>query len=73
MARVEERMVYVEGQVSELSQGLAEVRAAIRHLEQRTETRFDALDTKVSRQFMWLVGFQISTLVAIVVALISRG
>jgi glutathione S-transferase len=56
------------------------VEAAIRHLEQRTDTRFDtvdrrfdALDAKMSRQFMWLAGVQITTLVAIVAALISRG
>lgn len=69
MARVEERVAHLEGQVNELSQGLSEVKGAIRHLEQRV----DALDDKVSRQFMWLVGIQVTTLVAIVVAFISRG
>jgi hypothetical protein len=66
--------------VSELSLRLAGLEAAIRHLEQRTDTRFDtvdrrfdALDVKMSRQFMWLAGVQITTLVAIVAALISRG
>jgi hypothetical protein len=58
MARVEERVAHLEGQVNELSQGLAEVRGAIRHLEQRVDVRFDAvdrrfdaLDDKMSRQF----------------------
>jgi tetrahydromethanopterin S-methyltransferase subunit B len=80
MAKVEERVAHLEGHMNELSQRLSGVEAAIRHLEQRTDTRFDsvdrrfdALDAKMSRQFMWLVGIQITTLVAIVVALISRG
>jgi hypothetical protein len=63
--RVEERVAYVEGQVSELSERLSGVEAAIRHLE----TRFDAVDSK----FMWMIGIQITTLVAIVVALLSRA
>jgi hypothetical protein len=62
MARVEERVAHLEGQMIELSQGLSEVKGAIRHL-----------DDKMSRQFMWLVGIQVTTLVAVVAALISRG
>ena len=56
-------------------------------LEQRVDARFDAmerrfdgverhingLDDKMSRQFLWMVGIQITTLVAIVGALVSRG
>jgi hypothetical protein len=80
MPRLEQRVSHVEGQVSELSLRLSGVEAAIRHLEQRTDARFDALDAKMSRQFMWLVGIQVTTLVAVVTALtavvaalISRG
>ena len=62
MARVEERVAHLEGQMNELPQGLSEVKGAIRHL-----------DDKMSRQFMWLVGIQVTTLVAVVAALISRG
>lgn len=78
--KLEERVSHMEGQVSELSIRLSGVEAAIHHLEQRTDARFDAvdrrfeaLDDKMSRQFTWLVGIQITTLVAIVAALISRG
>ena len=35
--------------------------------------RFDALDDKVSRQFVWLVGIIVTTLVAMVGAVLSRG
>ena len=69
MVRVEERVARVEGQVNELSERLSGVEAAIRHFEQR----FDQLDAKVSNQFVWIVGIQITTIVAIVAALISTG
>lgn len=89
--RLDERVARVEGQMSEVSLRLSGVEDAIRHLAQRTDARFDAvdrrfdaLDAKMSRQlerldgqfdrqFAWLVGIQITTLVAIVAALISRG
>ncbi len=73
MPRVEERVSHVEGQVTELSLRLTGVEGAIRHLEQRMDARFERLDGKVDRQFVWLLGVQITTLVAIVAALISRG
>jgi hypothetical protein len=36
------------------------------------ERRFGTMDDRVSRQFMWLVGIQVTTLVAIVAALVAR-
>jgi hypothetical protein len=48
-------------------------------LEQRMDRRFegvdrrlDGLDANVSRQFMWLVGLHVTTLMAIVAALLAR-
>jgi len=48
--------------------------------EQRFEARFasvdrriDGLEDKVSRQFVWTVGVQVTTFVGIVAALLSRG
>ncbi len=105
MQSLEERVAYIEGQVSEQSHSMLEVRDAVRGLEQRMDARFeavdrrfesmerrldtmsgridsvehglsrrlDALDEKVSRQFLWLVGVQVTTLVAIVGALVARG
>lgn len=65
MPVVEERIARLEGQVSEISVRLSGVEAAIRHLE----LRFDALEAKMSRQFMWLVGIQVATLLAVVTTL----
>jgi uncharacterized coiled-coil protein SlyX len=37
------------------------------------DRRIDGLDDKMSRQFVWLVGIQVTTLVAIVGALLARS
>jgi hypothetical protein len=55
------RMGYLEGRMEEQSQILQELRASVRHL-----------DDKMSRQFTWTIGIQITTLVAVLVALLSR-
>jgi len=122
MRTLEERVAYLEGQVSEHSHTLIEIRDSIRQLERRVdarfdrvntsfdqvnarfeqfegrfgqlegrsdsrfdqlerrfETRFDAfdrrlegLDEKVARHFTWLVGIQVTALIAIVGALLAR-
>jgi hypothetical protein len=50
-------LAFLEGRVVEHSRQIDGIREAI-----------DSLDGKVSRQFMWLVGIQVTTLVAIVAA-----
>lgn len=83
-ATLEERVAYLEGQVSEHTQTLIDIRDSIRQLDQRFDRRLDALedkldrrfeivDDKLSRQFSWLVGVQLTTLVAIVGALLARS
>lgn len=45
-------------------------------LERRSEgldRRVDRLDDKVSRQFIWIVGIQITTFVALIGAMLTRG
>lgn len=91
MPTIEERVAFLEGQVSEQSHALLEVRDTVRHIEHRIEARFDqfeqridtrfagvdrridSLEDKMSRQFVWTVGVQVTTFVAIVAALLSRG
>lgn len=41
-------------------------------LDRKTDQEIGALDRKMSRQFTWLVGIQVTTLVAIVAALLSH-
>ncbi len=56
-----ERLAFLEGRIVEHSRQIDGIREAI-----------DSLDGKVSRQFTWLVGIQVTTLVAIVAALVTR-
>jgi len=90
MPTLEERVAYLEGQVSEHAHTLVEIRDSIRELERRFDARFDqlgrrfetrfnvgdrrfeGLDDKMARQFTWVVGIQVTTLVAIVSALLAR-
>ena len=91
MATLEERVAYLEGQVSEHTQTLIDIRDSIRQLERRFDARLDTIDRridgledklgrriegledKLARQFSWLVGIQVTTLVAIVGALLARS
>ena len=86
MPTLEERVAYIEGQVSEQSHSLVEVREAVRSLEHRMDARFesvdrrfdtvdrriDAFDAKVSNLFVWMVGLHVTTLIAIIGALLAR-
>ena len=76
MATLEERVAYIEGQMGEqahLFQAIRDSLATIDRRIDRLEHRVDGLDDKMSRQFLWIVGIQITTLVAVVGAVISRS
>ena len=76
MAALEQRMAYLEGRVNEQAQSFPDLKTDMRDLRtdiRRVEGRIDALDEKVSKHFIWLVGMQVTTLVAVVGALLSRG
>lgn len=71
------RLSGVEGSILRLEQAVnARCDALDRQVEtlrQRTDVRFDTLDDKIARQFLWIVGIQITTLVAVVGAVLSRA
>jgi hypothetical protein len=103
MATLEERVAYLEGQVSEQSHASAKIREAVRSLEHRVDVRFESsdrrlesleqrmdarfeavdrrfdtvdrhvasLNEKMASHFLWLVGIQVTILVAIVGALLA--
>lgn len=72
--------------MDDVRQALAHLDQRVMHFEERMDRRFeavdrrfatidqrtDALDQKMSRQFAWLVGIQVTTLAAIVAALVGR-
>lgn len=71
MAGREERLAVLETTMNEHSQTLIEMRESMTRLEQRMDSRFDRLDDKVSRVFAWVVGIQVTVLVAVIGSLLS--
>jgi hypothetical protein len=69
MGAVQRRVAYIEGQMSEQSQIFADIREDLRRLDRR----LDRLDDRMSRQFVWMVGLQFTTLVTIVSVILARG
>ena len=76
---VEERVAYLEGRlvdhaatVGTVRQDAADLRQLIQHLDQKVDRLFCNLDSKVSRQFVWIVGIQIAVLLAVVGAILRR-
>ena len=58
---IEQRFIGIDQRFAAIDQRLAGM-----------DERIGSLDVKVSRQFMWLVGMHVTTLVAIVAALVAR-
>lgn len=76
MGTLPERVSYLEGKVEEQSQTFSAIRDLLGEINRRIdrlEQRLDALEDRMSRQFLWLVGIQITTLLAVVGAVLSRG
>jgi hypothetical protein len=76
---IEERVAKLEGRVSGFEEHFSAIYARFEavdrrfeSLERRVNDGFDALDQKVSRYFVWLVGMQVSVLLAVVAALVGR-
>ena len=66
---VEERLVTVEHKVEENARRIDGLHEAIRDLGDRMERRFEAVERNMSSQFRWIVGIQMTTLIAIVGAI----
>jgi len=85
MPTLEERVAYLEGRGEEHAAAIAEVRLDVRELrvevrDLRTEMnrRFDHMDGRFERvearfdtRFMWMIGFQFATLMAVIAALLN--
>jgi len=80
MPTVEERVAYLEGRLEDragtvgaVRQDVADLRQLIQHLDQKVDRLFYNLDSKVSRQFVWIVGIQVAVFLAIVGAMLRRS
>jgi hypothetical protein len=71
MASVPERVASLEGIVSGQSNTIAGLRDDMSRLEHRMDARFAALDDRMSRQFHWIVGIQITSLIATIAAVLG--
>jgi len=83
MTTLDDRVAFLEGQMAEQTHAFVAIRETMAGFERRfdrldqrvdrLEQRIDRLDDKMSRQFLWIVGIQITTLVAVVGAVLSRA
>ena len=78
MASTEERVSFLEGRVMEQSNVFAGIRmvldsldARVTRVETRLESRFDQLDHKIDQRFAWLIGMQVTTILAFVGAVVA--
>ena len=63
---VEERLTTVERKVAENAHRIDGLREAIAELGNRMDRRFEALEQRHSRQFLWLTGTLAATMLAVV-------
>ena len=74
MGALEERVAYLEGRGEEHAAAIGEVRADIRDLRADMNRRFDHMEQRFDHtdtKFMWLIGFQFTTLIAAIAALLN--
>jgi hypothetical protein len=78
MAMHDERFAVLETTVNQHSLTFTDLKDSMLHMEHRMDTRFDRLDDrfarlddKVSRTFNWLVGLQVTILLAVIGSLFS--
>ncbi len=65
MAMPEGRISQIEAKVDEQARGIGELRESIRNLDAKVDRRFDVLDQKFSHQFTWVIGLQVTMLLAL--------
>ena len=74
MGALEERVACLEGRGEEHAAAIGEVRADIRDLRADMNRRFDHMEQRFDQtdtKFMWLIGFQFTTLIAAIAALLN--
>ena len=73
VGRLDQKIERLDQKVDQLRGDLlARIDGVDRRLDEKFHGRFNALNDKIDRHFMWLVGIQIAALVAIIGALLRR-
>lgn len=70
--RVDRRFESLDRRFESLDRRFESLERRVDGLDQKLDQRTAALDDKISRQFTWIVGIQVTTLVAIVASLLAR-
>jgi hypothetical protein len=70
--KLEQRFDRFELRMDRFEQRMDRFEERLDRLDEKIDQRYTSLDDKVSRHFMWLVGMQVTTLVAIVATLLRR-
>jgi chromosome segregation ATPase len=73
VGRLEQRMDRLEQRMDGLDRKVDRYREELAARIDRLDLRLDSLDAKVSRQFVWLVGIQVTTLVTVLGAVLARA
>ena len=68
-----EALAHFEQRVDRRFEGFDRRFESIDRRFESVDRRFDALDDKLSRHFQWLLGLEITTLVAVIGALLARS
>ena len=71
IGRIEQRFIAVDQRFTALEQRMDARFAQIDARFVQVDVRFDRLEDKMSRHFLWIVGIQVTTLIAIVGSLIG--
>lgn len=75
MPSTDERVAYLEGKIEDHTGAVSELRADVRELRgeiRELGSEIRELRDQVSRQFTWVVGLQMTVLVAVLGALLKR-
>ena len=85
MGALDERVAYLEGRGEEHAAAIGEVRADVRDLRMelrdfradmnqrfdRVDAKFERLEVRFDTRFFWLIGFQFTTVIAVIAALLN--
>ena len=56
---------------ADMNQRFDRVDAKVERLEVRFDVKFDRLEARFDTKFLWLIGFQFTTLIAVIAALLN--
>jgi hypothetical protein len=66
MSALEDRVITLEVKMNDVKMAIVDLKAAIVALDTKMDRRFDGLDERFERRFLWLLGAQLTTLFALI-------